>query len=65
MLNVEELELRRRVADRLRRHLRAVIDGEEQGSPYLARMLLDAFTNGPQGEDRRDDGLRRLRTPNT
>ena len=54
MLNVEELELRRRVADRLRRHLRAVIDGEELGSPQLARMLLDAFTDRPQGRDRHD-----------
>ena len=41
----EESGIANRVENRLKRHLQAVIDGKEEGSPLLARMLLDAFTN--------------------
>ena len=48
MQDLEERTIANRVADRLRHHLRAVIDGSEEGSPLLASRLLGAFSNRPE-----------------
>lgn len=57
MQDLEDPRIADRVADRLRHHLRAVIDGNEEGSARLAIRLLSAFTNRAACPRALDDSL--------